>query len=182
MDPIYTLSMDVPNSWVVRPREALYDLDNIQLGKLFPGDESLDAIFALDYIVIEGHAREVAGGAPPRGVQVQLTKNDGTLIDDTQVVANLGYFQFKAKPGVFHLEIRPGRGREIFKMDSAGNEGWDSPSVAVAGNEITMTCFEGLTLYPRLSRLPGKENADVLRDDTSVPSSKKNIVKDIYSQ
>lgn len=166
IDPIYTLAMDVPTSWLVRPREALYDLDNIQLGKLFPGDESVEAIFALDYIVIEGHARELSSrGEPPRGVQLQLSRSDGTSIDDTQVVANLGYFQFKAKPGVFHLDIRPGRGKEIFKLGSAGNEGWDSPSVEVAGNEITITSFEGITLYPRLSRLPGKESADVLKDD-----------------
>jgi len=158
--------MDVPTAWLVRPREALYDLDNIQLGKLFPGDESVDAIFALDYIVIEGHARELSTrGEPPRGVQLQLSRSDGTAIDDTQVVANLGYFQFKAKPGVFHLDIRPGRGQEIFRLDSAGNEGWDSPSVEAAGNEITITSFEGLTLYPRLPRLPGKESADVLKDD-----------------
>lgn len=159
--------MDVPTSWLVRPREALYDLDNIQLGKLFPGDKSVDAIFALDYIVIEGHAREFSTrGEPPRGVQLQLSGSDGNAVDDTQVVANLGYFQFKAKPGVFHLDIRPGRGQEIFKLDSAGNEGWDSLSVEAAGNEITITNFEGVTLYPRLSRLPGKQTADVLKDDT----------------
>ena len=164
--------MDVPTSWLVRPREALYDLDNIQLGKLFPGDETVDAIFALDYIVVEGHAREVSSrGAPPRGVQLQLSMKDGTAIDDTQVVANLGYFQFKAKPGAFHLDIRPGRGQEIFKLDSAGNEGWDSPSIETAGNEITITSFEGLTLYPRLSRLPGKESADVLNSDDVEKSS-----------
>ncbi len=167
VDPIYTLAMDVPTSWVVRPREALYDLDNIQLGKLFPGDESVDAVFALDNIVVEGHARELAGGEPPRGVQLQLSKSNGTAIDDTQVVANLGYFQFKARPGVFHLEIRPGPGQKIFKLDSAGNEGWHSPSVETAGNEITITSFGGLTLYPRLSRLPGMETADVLKDDAA---------------
>lgn len=38
VEAIYTLAMDVPTAWLVRPREALYDLDNIQLGKLFPGD------------------------------------------------------------------------------------------------------------------------------------------------
>ena len=34
--PIYTLAMDVPTAWLVRPRETLYDLDNIQLGKTLP--------------------------------------------------------------------------------------------------------------------------------------------------
>ncbi len=50
--------MDVPSSWLVRPREALYDLDNIQLGNISPEDSSVDAVFDLDYIVVEGHARE----------------------------------------------------------------------------------------------------------------------------
>ena len=171
IDPIYTLAMDVPTAWLVRPSEALYDLDNIQLGKLSPGDNAVEAIFQLDYIVIEGHARESSTQTPPRGLQVQLVTGDGAQIDDTQVVANLGYFQFKAKPGVFQLEIRPGRGRTVFKLDSAGNEGWESPTVEEAGNEITVTSFEGLTLYPRFSRLPGQEIADVLAE-TEEESSK----------
>lgn len=162
--------MDVPNAWLVRPREALYDLDNIQLGQLFPGDTSVEAMFELDYLTIEGHAREVTTNGAPRGVQVQLATGDGHPIDDTQVVANLGYFQFRAKPGVFQFEIRPGRGRKIFKLDSAGNEGWDSPAVEVAGSEITVTSFEGLTLYPRFSRLPGMETADVLEEEVSEDS------------
>jgi UDP-glucose:glycoprotein glucosyltransferase len=162
IDPIYTLAMDVPPSWLVRPRQALYDLDNIQLGNLSPEDPSVEAIFDLDYLVIEGHAREATTQAPPRGVQLQLTNSNSTSIDDTLIAANLGYLQFKAKPGVFRLEIRPGRGREIFEMESVGNEGWESPSVDTVGNEITLTSFEGLTLYPRLRRRPGMENANVL--------------------
>jgi len=172
--------MDVPTSWLVRPRESLYDLDNIQLGKLSPGDTSVEAVFALDYIVIEGHAREMHINGVPRGVQLQLAAGDGFPIDDTQVVANLGYFQFKAKPGVFQLEIRPGRGQKIFKLDSAGNEGWDSPTIEEAGSEITVTSFEGLTLYPRLSRLPGMATADVLREDSGDES--KGLFEDISSR
>lgn len=156
--------MDVPSSWLVRPREALYDLDNIQLGHLSPGDQSVDAIFDLDYIVVEGHARETTTNSPPRGVQLELVRGDSTPIDDTHVVANLGYLQFKAKPGVFRLEIREGRGRDVFKMDSVGNEGWDSPTVEEVGTDITLTSFEGLTLFPRLLRKPGMEKADVLEE------------------
>jgi len=154
--------MDVPPSWLVRPREALYDLDNIQLGNISPEDVSVEAIFDLDYLVVEGHARDTATQAP-RGVQLQLMNNN-IPVDDTQVVANLGYLQFKAKPGVFQLEIRPGRGRDIFQMESVGNEGWDSPPVEIVGNEITLTSFEGLTLYPRLRRIPGMETVDVLAE------------------
>lgn len=178
-DPIYTLAMDVPTAWLVRPREALYDLDNIQLGKLFPGDTSIEAVFDLDYIVIEGHAREQSNNVP-RGVQLQLVEGGGVPVDDTQVVANLGYFQFKAKPGVFQLEIRKGRGRKIYDLESAGNEGWDSPTVADAGAEITVTSFEGLTLYPRLARKPGMEGADVLEEERD--ESSKGVFEDLSSR
>lgn len=164
IEPIYTLAMDVPQSWLVRPREALYDLDNIHLTSLPPAERAIGvrAVYGLDYLVVEGHAREGVTNTPPRGVQLQLTTNAGVPIADTLVAANLGYHQFRAKPGVFRLEIRPGRGREIFKMESVGNEGWDSQTVEVGSQEITLTSFEGVTLYPRLARLPGMGRADVL--------------------
>ncbi|KAK2461156.1 hypothetical protein APHAL10511_006683 [Amanita phalloides] len=165
VDPLYTLSMDVPSSWLVRPREALYDLDNIQLSHLSPSDSSVDAVFELDYLVIEGHARDTVTHSPPRGLQLQLVDTHDQPIADTLVVANLGYIQFRAKPGVFKLEIRQGRGREVYQIDSVGNEGWDSPSVDVGGAEITLTSFDGLTLYPRFSRRKGMETASVLEGD-----------------
>lgn len=166
MEPIYTLAMDVPQSWFARPRESLHDLDNILLASLSPQDRSqgVKAVFDLDYLVIEGHARDMFINGPPRGLQLQLASDSGEPIADTLVVANLGYLQFRTKPGVFRLEIRPGRGRDVFKMESVGNEGWHSLSVDEAGDEITLTNFEGLTLYPRLVRLPGMERVDVLAE------------------
>lgn len=166
IDPIYTLAMDVPSSWLVRPRESLYDLDNIQLGQLLAQDDSVTAIFSLDALILDGHAREASTQAPPRGVQVQLvtpTPEGATApIQDTQVVANLGYFQFRVAPGVFGLEIREGRGRKIFDMVSVGGQGWDSPGVEETGIEVALTSFEGVTLYPRLKRKSGMEREDVL--------------------
>ncbi|KAG6818363.1 hypothetical protein H0H93_005573, partial [Arthromyces matolae] len=123
--PGYTLAMDVSPAWLVRPREALYDPDNIQLDHLSPGDSSLEAIFDLDYLVDEGHAREIHSNSPPPGLHIELLRggDEASPIDDTQVVANLGYFQFKATPGVLGLEIRKGRGRDVYEMESVGNEG-----------------------------------------------------------
>ncbi|KAF8145393.1 hypothetical protein K438DRAFT_547782 [Mycena galopus ATCC 62051] len=173
-----------PPSWLVRPREALYDLDNIQLGSLSPQDTSVDAVFGLDYIVVDGHARDSLTNAPPRGVQLQLLNGggDATPVDDTQVVANLGYLQFKAKPGVFQLEIRQGRGRDIFAMESVGGEGLDSRTVAEVGNEIAVTSFEGLTIYPRLSRLPGMEREDVLAGPEEDEAEPAGMFEDIASR
>ncbi|KAJ7032380.1 UDP-glucose:glycoprotein glucosyltransferase-domain-containing protein [Mycena alexandri] len=182
IEPIYTLGMDVPPSWLVRPREALYDLDNIQLGSLSPQDSSVDAVFALDYLVVEGHARDPLTNAPPRGVQLQLLNGDSTPVDDTQVVVNLGYLQFKAKPGVFQLEIREGRGRDIFVMESVGNDGLQSLTVAEVGDEIAVTSFEGSTIYPRLKRLPGMETEDVLADPEEESPASSRLFSDIASR
>jgi UDP-glucose:glycoprotein glucosyltransferase len=157
----------------------MYDLDNIQLGHLAPEDSSVDTIFDLDHIVVEGHARDTTTQAPPRGLQLQLVSGSEP-IDDTQVVANLGYFQFKAKPGVFKLEIREGRGRDIFVTDSVGNEGWNSPSVEDVGNEITVTSFEGQTLYPRFSRLPGMAREDVLAEEEE--EEEPSVFESVFSR
>ena len=184
VDPIYTLGMDVPPAWLVRPREAMYDLDNIQLGALSPEDriQGMQAIFDLDFLVVEGHARNPQSNAPPRGVQLQLMNGNGTSVDDTQIVATLGYFQFKTKPGVFQLEIREGRGRDIYKLDSVGNEGWDSLTVEEVGNEITLTSFEGLTLYPRLTRMPGMEAEDLFADVDVTAAEPPSLVENIMSR
>lgn len=169
----------------MRPREALYDLDNIQLGAL-SGDErsrGVDVIYELDYLIVGGHARDTFTNAPPRGVQLQLstTNLESIPIDDTLVVANLGYLQFKAKPGVYRLEILEGRGRDIFSIESVGNDGWDSPTVEEVGDEITLTSFEGLALYPRLTRLPGMEQEEVLNvvEEEKEPT---NIIDTVISQ
>lgn len=169
---------------MVRPREAPYDLDNIQLYTIPQKDrvQGIHAVFGLDYLVIEGHARDTFTSSPPRGLQLQLTTNSSTVIADTQVVANLGYLQFRAKPGVFQLDIRPGRGREVFTMESVGNSGWNSPSVNEVGSEITLTSFDGLTLYPRMARIPGMEREDVLPPpDTVDQQSGQSIVERVSS-
>ena len=165
-EPIYTLAMEVPSSWLVRPRESEHDLDNIHLASLSASERAVGvkAIFDLDFLVIEGHARDTSTSGSPRGLQLQLVNHEFIPVADTLVVENLGYFQFKAKPGVFQLEIMKGRGEDIFVTESVGNAGWDSPPVnSDAGAQVTLTSFEGLTLYPRFKRHQGQADSDVLR-------------------
>lgn len=183
VEPIYTLGIDAPPAWLVRPRSAMYDLDNIQLGALSAEDRirGIEAVFDLDFLVVEGHARNPKFNAP-RGVQLQLVNGNATAVDDTQVVATLGYLQFKTTPGVFQLEIRQGRGRDIFELESVGNEGWDSLTVEQAGNEITVTSFEGLTLYPRLTIRPGMEAEDVLIENDAAIVKTPSFIEQVVSQ
>lgn len=174
--------MEAAQSWLTRPHESPYDLDNIHLAALSPVEQAkgVEAVFDLDFLVIEGHARE-PNNVPPRGVQLQLTSIGSTVpIADTLVMANLGYLQFRAKPGVFQLGIRYGRGREVFEMESVGNQGWDSPTIRDAGDVVTLTSFEGLTLYPRLKRREGMEAAEVLEHIQSAQSM-EDVLKAGYS-
>ncbi|WVQ98589.1 hypothetical protein IAU59_005718 [Kwoniella sp. CBS 9459] len=159
--PIFTLGLDAPTSWIVSPKTSPYDLDNLVLANVH---EPVHISFQLKQLLIEGHARE-GSNAPPRGLQLQLTKNGLEVASDTQVMANLGYLQFKATPGVYDLSIRPGRGTEVYDLESVGNEGWDSKSVNETGTSVILDSFEGVTILPRTSRKPGMERADVLQEE-----------------
>ena len=55
----------------------------------------------------------------PRGVQLQLVGGGGEVVGDTLVMSNLGYFQLKAYPGVFQLQLAPGRTRQLYSVQSS---------------------------------------------------------------
>ena len=164
-EALLNMGMDLPPSWLVAPDESFYDLDNIKLGAV-KGDADIKATYELEHILIEGHSRDASLGPPPRGAQLVL----GTELDphfaDTIVMANLGYFQFKANPCIYNLALQKGRSQDIFHIDSAGNDG-HKPAVHDNSTEIALMSFRGATLFPRLSRKPGMEEEDVLEASKS---------------
>lgn len=174
-NPIYTLGLDTPPSWIVSPRTSPYDLDNLLLSSI---SSPVSVTFQLKQLLIEGHARE-SGNIPPRGLQLQLKTLDGDIAADTQVMANLGYLQFRATPGYYTLSIRPGRGEEVFNVESIGAEGWDSPSVGEVGDGVSLSNFDGETIYPRFARKEGMEKADVLQESVAAP---EGLAKQVYSR
>ena len=148
---LLNLALDVPPAWLVAAKETTYDLDNLKLEK----GETVEAVYALEHILIEGHSRDVNNGQPPRGVQLVLGN------DDTLIMANVGYFQFKANPGFYSIALKGGRSAEIFNIDGLGTDGYYSNDT---DTEIALMSFQGKTLFPRLSRLPGHEEDDVLEE------------------
>ena len=159
-EALLNLALDVPPAWLVAPKESVHDLDNIKLSALKDG-ANVDAIYELEYILIEGHSRDITVGPPPRGVQLYLGTERDPQFADTIIMANLGYFQFKANPGFWKLQLQPGRSSQIFNIDSAGQLGYN-PQPGDESTDITLMSFQGKTLYPRLSRKPGQETEDVL--------------------
>ncbi|KAL2751911.1 glycosyltransferase family 24 protein [Sodiomyces alcalophilus JCM 7366] len=162
-EALMTVGMSTPPSWLVFPKVSAHDLDNIRLSSV-KGD--IDATYQLEHILIEGHSREGKGGSPPRGAQLVLGTENEPHFADTIIMANLGYFQFKANPGIYNIELKEGRTSDIYTIESIGAKGW-APVPGDEGTDVALMDFLGTTLYPRLNRKPGQEKADVLEEPES---------------
>ncbi|EFE42000.1 hypothetical protein TRV_03275 [Trichophyton verrucosum HKI 0517] len=173
-EALLNLGMDVPPSWLVAPKDSVHDLDNIKLSSLKEGT-NVDAIYELEHILIEGHSRDMSKNKPPRGVQLLLGTERDPHFTDTIIMANLGYFQFKAQPGHWQITLKPGRSDNIFNLDSVGGMGY-SPKPGDDNNEVSLLSFQGKTLFPRLSRKSGHESDDVLEDGSKKQGSAKNLL------
>ncbi|KAF9773481.1 hypothetical protein IL306_008689 [Fusarium sp. DS 682] len=156
-EALLTAGMDVPPAWLVAAKESVQDLDNIKLSSL---KADIDVTYELENILIEGHSRDGKRGAP-RGAQLALATEKDPLVTDTIVMANLGYFQFKANPGFYNIRLKEGRSSKIFTIESVGAQGY-APVPGDEGTEVALMDFKGTTLYPRLNRKPGMEEVDVL--------------------
>lgn len=165
-DPILTLGMDIPTSWLVRPKESIHDLDNLRLESILAKQQSpvVDIRFELEQLVIEGHGRELKASVP-RGLELQLATTEGDIVGDTSIMANLGYFQFKAHPGLYNLNIREGRGRDVYSLHSLST----GPAMGDTVSQVALTSFTGLTVRPVFERQPGMELADVLDEIVTTP-------------
>ncbi|CAI6095409.1 unnamed protein product [Clonostachys chloroleuca] len=159
-EALLTIGMDVPPAWLVAPKASVHDLDNIKLSSI---KNDVEALYELENILIEGHSRE-GRGSPPKGAQLVLSTEKDPLLTDTIIMANLGYFQFKANPGFYNIQLKQGRSAEIYTIESVGAMGHE-PVPGDEGTHVTLMDFQGTTLYPRLKRQPGMEQADVLRED-----------------
>lgn len=159
-EALLTAGTDVPPAWLVASKESVHDLDNVKLSLV---NSDVDVTYELEHILIQGHSREGTRSSPPRGAQLVLGTEKEPHLTDTIVMANLGFFQFRANPGYYNIRLKEGRSADIYKIESVGTQGWD----AVPGDEgttLALIDFQGTTLYPRLKRNPGQEKADVLED------------------
>ncbi|KAI1056814.1 hypothetical protein LB507_002177 [Fusarium sp. FIESC RH6] len=161
-EALLTAGMDVPPAWLVAAKDSVQDLDNIKLSSV---KTDIDVTYELENILIEGHSRDGKRGAP-RGAQLALATEKDPLVTDTIVMANLGYFQFKANPGFYNIQLKEGRSSKIFNIESVGAQGYAAVP-GDEGTEIALMDFKGTTLYPRLNRKPGMEEVDVLESPDS---------------
>ncbi|KFZ10625.1 hypothetical protein V501_05095 [Pseudogymnoascus sp. VKM F-4519 (FW-2642)] len=163
-EALLTVGMDVPAPWLVAPKQSVTDLDNIKLSSV-NGD--VNAVYELQHILIEGHSSEKETGQAPRGAQLLLGTAADAHFADTIIMANLGYFQFKANPGFYKINLQEGPSSKIYSIDTLGASGRDAAQPDET-TEISLISFQGLTLFPQLSRNPGQETEDVLEPTTDL--------------
>jgi UDP-glucose:glycoprotein glucosyltransferase len=170
-EALLTAGMDVPPAWLVAPKVSIHDPDNIKLSSV---KSNVEAVYELQNILIEGHSREPKGSAP-RGAQLVLGTESNPHFADTIIMANLGYFQFKANPGYYNIKLKEGRSSDIYHIESIGAHGW-APVPGDEGADVALMDFQGTTLYPRLNRKAGKEKDDVLGEPEAADSDGGSIV------
>lgn len=203
-----TLEMDVPESWLVTPIGAAQDLDNLRLDELPAWQKYTSAMFELESLIATGMCVDLASleagkheGIHPRGVQLELrTSPMGTILDDTLVMTNLGYFQLKTLPGVWSLQLAPGRSDELFSIEQASGastshywselgDALQSPLESNRGTvPVAVDDFSGRHILLLLRKNPSKLDEDVLdvsplqaaaslRRDDSIWGQFKGIVR-----
>lgn len=172
---ILTLGMNAPEGWMVEVVKSKYDLDNILLEEVSSG---VEADFDLEYLLLEGHCYDSATGQPPRGLQFTLGSNTTDVVQDTIVMANLGYFQLKANPGAWNLKLRPGRSQELY--DIASHENTDTPE----GSEnviVAMSNLKARVIKIRVNKKPGMEKEKLLEDSKDDDKGIWNTISSSFS-
>ncbi|XP_013111446.1 UDP-glucose:glycoprotein glucosyltransferase [Stomoxys calcitrans] len=162
---LLTQNLQVPENWLVEVVRSVYDLDNIKLSDI---NGPVHSEFELEYLLLEGHCFDSTTGAPPRGLQVTLGTLEDPVLVDTIVMANLGYFQLKANPGVWTLRLREGKSADIYDITYA--EGPNT--VHKNGNtQVVISSLKSHVIKMRVTKKPGMANADLLEDGSGQQQS-----------
>ena len=169
-DKILTLKIDHAQRWNVMPVVAKADLDNVILRKVKGG--AMDAIFSLENIVIEGSSYDDIG-TPPRTLQLQLSPKWAggaeALRTDTIVMSIKGYFQLKAVPGIWELEIKPGtRSAELYDIVDAGKDSTNAERIAAkvdSRRRVAVTNLSGESINLVVRKKAGRETDELFTEE-----------------
>uniref|UniRef100_A0A6A7FWQ9 UDP-glucose:glycoprotein glucosyltransferase 1-like isoform X2 n=2 Tax=Hirondellea gigas TaxID=1518452 RepID=A0A6A7FWQ9_9CRUS len=157
--PILTQNLHVPENWLVEVVKSKHDLDNIKLEQV---ETSVSSEFELENLLVEGHCFEQSTGNPPRGLQFTLGTQHMPVMVDTIVMANLGYFQLKGNPGVWVLDLRSGRSKDLYNIVS--HEGTDTPGGSSLV-QVLLSSFKSHVVKVRVAKQSGKQDEDLLEED-----------------
>lgn len=94
------------------------------------------------------------------------TKRNPHLVD-TLVMANLGYWQMKVSPGVWYLQLAPGRSSDLYVLQ-------DGPEMQ-STKRITIDYLRGKPVHLGVVKKKGKEHEKLLIPSDDEDSSRKHV-------
>ncbi|KAH3670358.1 hypothetical protein WICMUC_004854 [Wickerhamomyces mucosus] len=161
---LFTLDLEVPEQWIVVPKESKSDLDNVLLSK----SGKVKGIYELENIIIEGFALDVIEKSPPTGLTVEIEGSE------TNVMTSQGYLQLKANPGLWNFQLKDDGVSDIVysilsidKFDSKVKSSEKNKSF-----QIPILSLEGPKIYPRVIKNDGKERIKLVNlDDNDLESN-----------
>lgn len=101
------------------------------------------------------------------------TKSTLHLVD-TLVMSNLGYWQMKVSPGVWHLQLAPGRSSELYLLKQDGGISQDKP----LSKRIIIDDLRGKVVHMEVEKKKGKEHEKLLVPDGGDNMLENNKVGD----
>ena len=121
---VLTLKLVTPESWVAMKYKVEDDLDNIRLDDQTMGTRTVvNAEFRLTSLLIAGNCNDLTHYKPPNGLQLVLrdvlTKTN-TIVADTLVMQNLGYYQLRTQPGQYRVALAEGRASTLYAIAPKG--------------------------------------------------------------
>lgn len=84
-------------------------------------------------------------------------------------MANLGYWQMKVSPGVWHLQLAPGRSSELYVLKEDG----DASQGKSLSKRITINDLRGKVVHMEVVKKKGKEHEKLLVSDDDHSQEKK---------
>jgi len=110
---------------------------------------------------------------PPRGLQMILGTKSAPHLVDTLVMANLGYWQMKVSPGIWYLQLAPGRSSELYllKEDDGGSQR------ITLSKRIIIDELCGKVVHLEVEKRKGKEHEKLLvsADDNDQSYERKKV-------
>ena len=183
---VLTLRVDTPESWDVQMVTAAQDPDNLRCEGAGPcGDDAssgeLSKIgYALKSLVVMGQCYDVVHRKPPNGLQIELVdRATGASRHDTLVMQNLGYFQLRAGPGYWKVDLANGtKSRELYEtVEASDRRGFgyrsrrrgaahvfDAAAPASDGVAVVVDDFEASAHQLRVRKRAGMEDVELLGD------------------
>ncbi|OAF68161.1 UDP-glucose ceramide glucosyltransferase-like 1 [Intoshia linei] len=165
---LFTMTIDAPNNWVVESTKTSMDLDNILLSKTL--HFGINVIYRLDYLIVEGSCMDVSTDEPPRGLQYTMNLEDESKKMDTIVMANLGYFQFKATPGNWIIQLRQGRSKDIYDIDKVNGK-----RVSLNKIKVSISSFSCPYLNVNVIKKNNKKHLSLVFEDGEEPEGGFNF-------